>query len=43
VAAGIAYSGMMPSRPQSNGKAEGHNRTMPNEWANARPYRSEVV
>ena len=31
-----------PYRPQTNGKAEGLIQSLLNEWANARPYRSDA-
>jgi transposase InsO family protein len=39
----IAHSFTRPYRPQTNGKAERYNRTLLNEWAYARPYRSEAA
>ena len=41
--ASIAHSFTRPYRPQTNGKAERYNRTLLNEWAYARPYRSEAA
>ena len=45
VSAGIKHKFTRPYRPppQTNGKTERFNRTLQNEWAYARPYRSEVA
>ncbi|MFJ8770265.1 IS481 family transposase [Streptomyces clavifer] len=40
-AAGITHKRTRPNRPQTNGKAERLNRTLLDEWAYAKPYRSE--
>jgi transposase InsO family protein len=41
-AAGITHKRIRPYRPQANGKVERFNRTLLEEWAYARPYRSEA-
>ena len=41
-AAAITHKRIRPYRPQTNGKVERFNRTLPGEWAYARPYRSEA-
>jgi transposase InsO family protein len=43
VSAGIKHTFTRPYRPQTNGKVERFNRTLQNEWAYARPYRSEAA
>jgi transposase InsO family protein len=40
-ATGITHRWCRPRRPQTNGKVERFNRTLLDEWAYARPYRSE--
>jgi transposase InsO family protein len=41
-AAGITHKHTRPYRPQTNGKVERLNRTLVEEWAYARPYRSKT-
>jgi transposase InsO family protein len=43
VAAAIAHTRTKPYCPRTNGKVERYNRTLLNEWAYARPYRSEAA
>ena len=43
VAAAIAHTRTKAYCPQTNGKVERYNRTLLNEWAYARPYRSEAA
>ena len=42
-ASSIPHTFTRPYRPQTNGKVERYNRTLLNEWAYARPYRSEAA
>jgi len=39
---GVVHTRIRPYRPQTNGKVERFNRTLLDEWAYVRPYRSEA-
>jgi len=41
-AAGITHKRTRPYRPQTNGKVERYNKTLMDEWAYAKPYKSET-
>ncbi len=43
VADAVAHTRIKPYCPRTNGKIERYNRTLLNEWAYARPYRSEAA
>jgi transposase-like protein len=42
VSQAVRHTYTRPYRPRTNGKVERYNRTLLNEWAYARPYRSEA-
>src|SRR6185436_9160935 len=41
-ATGVSHRRTRPYRPQTNGKVERFNRTLLDEWAYAKPYRTET-
>ena len=43
VAAAVVHTRTKPYCPRTNGKVERYNRTLLNEWAYAKPYRSEAA